>query len=188
MYTICKANVNDIHTVFNFTNNLVQHHPGMTEFFLMSEDSMLQSFERNEFECLILFDEINDVQKALGYILYMEEFSILHGYGYYIDDFYVSPELRGKGLGKKLMHHLFKIASENNANFLKLVFQKTIFGLEKMYTSFGFENISTSPTGVEMFELFGKEEIRKMIGDNEEDIVSENKFHIYIKKKAKGIS
>ena len=188
MYTICKAKISDITTVFNFTNNLVQYHEGMTEFFLTDEDSMLQSFKNNDFECLILFEENQQERKAVGYILYMEEYSILHGYGYYIDDFFVSPDLRGKGLGKMLMYHMFRLASENNVKFLKLVFQRSIFGLEKMYTGLGFENVSAPSSGVEMYEVFGKEGIRKMVGDNSEKIESKNKFHFYVKKRSKGIS
>ena len=194
MYTVRKANENDITTIFNFTNNLVQYHEDMSHYFIISEESMLSEFKNNAFECLLLFEKVDCKEEPVGYLLYMNEYSFLHGYGYFIDDFYISSHLRGKGLGKRLMYHLYKIAINNNINFVKLSFQISIIGLEKLYTALGFVNITTPESGVSIYELFGESKIQEFfhngaVGyDDLKENYNVNDVFFIIKRQEKGIS
>lgn len=53
--------------------------------------------------------------KPAGYAVFFHNFSTFIGKsGIYLEDIYVKPELRGKGIGKKLFLHLVKLAVERN--------------------------------------------------------------------------
>jgi len=155
---------------------------------------MLSAFKSNAFECLLLFEKSDCKEEAVGYLLYMNEYSFLHGYGYYIDDFFISSNLRGKGLGKMLMHHLYKLAIDNKTNFVKLSFQTSIISLNKLYAALGFINITAPESGLSIYELFGSSNIHEFFlkgaveyYDLKENYNVNDTFFI-IKKQEKGIS
>ena len=51
----------------------------------------------------------------LGFALFFHNFSTWEGKpGVYLEDLYVTPEARGKGVGKRLLAHLAKIAVERD--------------------------------------------------------------------------
>lgn len=53
--------------------------------------------------------------KAVGFTLFFHNFSTFLGQkGLYIEDIYVRPEHRGRGLGKKIFRALARIAAERN--------------------------------------------------------------------------
>ncbi|MBI3420345.1 MAG: GNAT family N-acetyltransferase [Proteobacteria bacterium] len=53
--------------------------------------------------------------KPVGFCVYFRNFStFLARPGLYIEDLYVRPEVRGQGVGKKLLQELVRIAKENN--------------------------------------------------------------------------
>lgn len=52
---------------------------------------------------------------AVGYALFFNNFSTFTGRpGIYLEDLYVSPDMRGKGFGKCLLAYLAKIAVDRN--------------------------------------------------------------------------
>ena len=53
--------------------------------------------------------------KPAGFALFFYNYSTWQGRpGLYLEDLFVKPEFRGKGIGKALLLHLAKIAMENN--------------------------------------------------------------------------
>jgi GNAT superfamily N-acetyltransferase len=53
--------------------------------------------------------------KTAGFAVYFNNFSTFVGRpGLYIEDLYVRPELRGKGIGKALLEHCARLAVERN--------------------------------------------------------------------------
>src|ERR1051326_7755697 len=53
--------------------------------------------------------------KPAGFALFFYNYSTWQGRpGLYLEDLFVRPEYRGKGIGKALLLHLAKIAVENN--------------------------------------------------------------------------
>ena len=51
----------------------------------------------------------------VGFALFFHNFSTWEGKpGVYLEDLYVTPEARGKGVGKRLLAHLAKIAVERD--------------------------------------------------------------------------
>ncbi|MDI3487207.1 GNAT family N-acetyltransferase [Methanolobus sp.] len=59
-------------------------------------------------------------RKPAGFIIFFHNFSSFTGKpGLYIEDIFVYPEYRGKGVGKALMRHCGKIARERNCGRLE---------------------------------------------------------------------
>ena len=59
-------------------------------------------------------------EKPVGFALYFHNFSTFLGKpGLYLEDLYVTPEVRGKGIGKKLLQHLAKLAIERDCGRLE---------------------------------------------------------------------
>jgi GNAT superfamily N-acetyltransferase len=73
------------------------------------------SFEEGNFCCLVAELEGN----ILGMALYFYVFSTWKGKMMYLEDFVVSPELRGKGVGKRIFDFLLIEAKTNNCKLIK---------------------------------------------------------------------
>ena len=60
-------------------------------------------------------------EQAVGLALFFREFSSWRGSpGVYVQDLYVSADLRGSGLGRKLMEAVTKVANDWGATYCKL--------------------------------------------------------------------
>ncbi|HEX9027281.1 MAG TPA: GNAT family N-acetyltransferase [Clostridium sp.] len=58
--------------------------------------------------------------KAVGFALFFHNFSTFLGRsGIYLEDLYIKPEMRGKGLGKIFLSYLGKLALERNCGRLE---------------------------------------------------------------------
>lgn len=56
----------------------------------------------------------------VGFALFFHNFSTFLGKpGIYLEDLYVKPEARGKGIGKKMLQHLARLALERNCGRLE---------------------------------------------------------------------
>jgi GNAT superfamily N-acetyltransferase len=61
----------------------------------------------------VMFAEIDG--EKIGFVLFFHNFSTFLGRpGIYIEDIYVKPEYRNKGIGRKLFGQIAKIAKERN--------------------------------------------------------------------------
>lgn len=76
------------------------------------------------FECLVA--EVSEEHKSkdghtvVGYGLYFYTYSTWMGRSVYLEDLYVMPEFRGKGIGKALMCKVAKVAAEKQCMRLNL--------------------------------------------------------------------
>ncbi len=57
--------------------------------------------------------------EIVGISLYYYGFSTWKGKMLYLDDLFVPEQYRGRGIGKALVHDLFKTANENNCQMVK---------------------------------------------------------------------
>lgn len=58
--------------------------------------------------------------KPIGFMLFFYNFSTFLGRaGIYLEDLYIEPDMRGKGLGKKMLKHLAQLALERNCGRLE---------------------------------------------------------------------
>jgi GNAT superfamily N-acetyltransferase len=115
--TIRQARREDVGIILRFIQALAvyEREPDAVE---ATEESLLRTGfgERPYFECLIA--ELDG--EPAGFALYFYDFSTWLGRpGIYLEDLFVDPAFRGKGLGKALLERLAQIAVEQGCTRMK---------------------------------------------------------------------
>jgi GNAT superfamily N-acetyltransferase len=105
---IRPASEADIPLILGFIRELAEYEKLLHEVKATEADLKQQLFgARPHAECVIA--ELGG--KPAGFALFFHNFStFLAKPGLYLEDLYVKPELRGKGVGKKLLAHLASLA------------------------------------------------------------------------------
>ena len=109
---IRKAEVKDVSLIFSFIKELAEYEKLSSEV-TATEETIKESLfgERAYAEVLIAEYE----NEPAGHAIFFHNFSTFVGRpGIYLEDIYVRPHLRGKGIGKRLLLHLIKTAKERN--------------------------------------------------------------------------
>lgn len=89
------------------------------------------------FEAMLAFDG----EKAVGLALYFYEFSTWRGQrGVYVQDLYVSPAARGRGLGRELIDAVRQRAAEQGARYVKLTVYDRNPAALAFYHAMGFQS------------------------------------------------
>lgn len=109
---IRKAEKEDIPLILNFIKAIADYEKLPKEVTATEEILMENLFGEKKFaECLIA--EYENI--PVGYAIYFFNFSTFLGKpGLYLEDLFVYPEYRGKGIGKALFTKVVQIAFENN--------------------------------------------------------------------------
>mgnify|MGYP001047025407 CR=1 FL=1 len=116
-FTIRKAVLADAPLILNFIRELAEY-----EKLLHEVEIDLPTLKKNLFgEKPYAYAIIGEYQgKPAGLALYFHNFSTFLGRpGIYLEDLYVKPDYRGKGLGKQLLSHLAKKAIEMDCGRLE---------------------------------------------------------------------
>jgi GNAT superfamily N-acetyltransferase len=93
--------------------------------------------ERPRFEALLAFDG----EEAVGLCVYFYEFSTWRGQpGVYVQDLYVAPGARGRGLGRELIQAVRTRAAEHGARYAKLTVYDRDPAALAFYHGIGFES------------------------------------------------
>jgi len=108
---IRQANPNDVSLILNLIKQLAEYEKLLHEVVATENDIRENVFEKEFAEVLIAeFDN-----KPAGMALFFYNFSTFVGKpGIYLEDLFVLPEFRGKGIGKDLLLSLIKYAKEKN--------------------------------------------------------------------------
>ncbi|MHB8062810.1 MAG: GNAT family N-acetyltransferase [Ruminiclostridium sp.] len=101
------ANEKDIALILNFIKELAEYE-NMIEQVVATEEILKEAlFNRKAAE--VILGEYED--KPVGFALFFHNFSTFLGQaGIYLEDLYVKPEMRGKGIGKIMLSFLAKLA------------------------------------------------------------------------------
>ena len=112
------ATKDDVQVLFDLLSKLAQELGKEDEFHGSAESLAQYGFASPPaFDAIIAWRG----QQALGLILYFYEFSTWRGQpGIYVQDFYVSPEARGLGLGRKLIKAAVRAGAERGATYMEL--------------------------------------------------------------------
>lgn len=111
-FKIKKATIEDCEIIYNFIYQLAEYGK-LTDDIVTTPDSLREA----------LFGSNSNVETIIGYVdekpvafaLYFNNFSTFKGKrGLYLEDIFVIPEMRGNGVGKKLLKRLAQIAKEND--------------------------------------------------------------------------
>jgi GNAT superfamily N-acetyltransferase len=105
------AEEGDVALILNFIKELAEYEKMLNEV-VANEETLHESlFIRKAAEVIIA--EYNGV--PVGFALFFHNFSTFIGKpGIYLEDLYVRPEVRGKGIGKILLTYLAKLAIDRN--------------------------------------------------------------------------
>ncbi len=109
-FTIEPATEKEVPIILNFVRELAEYEKLLDEAKATEADLRESLFgEKKYAEVLIGYFE----EKPVAFLLYFHNFSTFVGRpGIYMEDLYVQPKMRGKGLGKELIRYLAGIAKE----------------------------------------------------------------------------
>jgi GNAT superfamily N-acetyltransferase len=110
--TIRAAHRGDVPTILRFIQALAEYER-LSHEVVATEESLAQTLFGPRPEAEVVLIEVEGV--AAGFALFFHNYStFLSRRGLYLEDLFVLPEFRGRGLGKALLLHLAKIAVERN--------------------------------------------------------------------------
>lgn len=110
------AEEKDVPVILSFIKELAEYEKMLDE--VVADESLLREwiFEKQKAEVIFALADGQEV----GFALFFHNFSTFLGRaGIYLEDLYVKPEYRGKGLGKGLLKQLAKIAVERGCGRLE---------------------------------------------------------------------
>lgn len=110
MIEIRRANENDSQLIFTFIEALADYEKLSHEVVTTPEELKKELFHKEKAP-EVVFAMLD--KKEVGFALFFQSFSTFLGRpGIYLEDLFVFPEYRGRGIGKKLLTHLAKLAIE----------------------------------------------------------------------------
>ena len=115
-FKIRFAEINDVGLILDFIKELAEYEQMLREV-VATEDILRESlFERKTAEVII--GEYQD--KPVSFALFFHNFSTFLGRpGIYLEDLYVKPEMRDKGIGKSMLSFLARLAIERKCGRLE---------------------------------------------------------------------
>ncbi len=114
MITIDFVTENDLEGVYNLVYELAVYEKAPDQV-ITNPQILKEGFQNKFFNALIAKED----KKIVGIALYYFGFSTWCGKMLYLDDFVVTDEHRGKGIGKMLLDRLMVIAKEENAKQIR---------------------------------------------------------------------
>lgn len=110
------ANINDVPLILEFIKELAEYEKMPQEVSATEEILRESLFERKMAEVIIGECE----NKPVAFALFFHNFSTFVGKpGIYLEDLFVKPEMRGKGIGKTILSFLAKLSVERDCGRLE---------------------------------------------------------------------
>jgi GNAT superfamily N-acetyltransferase len=112
MLKIRPATPQDVPQILTFIRELALYEREPDAVLATEADLLRDGFtEPRRFHCLIADAELDGATIPAGFALYFNTYSTWAGHhGIYLEDLFVTPAFRGKGIGKALLTHLAAIA------------------------------------------------------------------------------
>lgn len=115
-FTIRFAKRNDVPVILKFIRDLACYEKMLDEV-VATEELLLESLFKRKMAEVIIGEYEN---KPVAFALFFHNFSTFLGKpGIYLEDLFVQPEMRGKGIGKRLLSYLAKLAVERKCGRLE---------------------------------------------------------------------
>ncbi|WP_170932695.1 GNAT family N-acetyltransferase [Desulfosporosinus sp. FKB] len=110
------AEMDDVPLILSFIRELAEYEKMLSAVVATEEDLKESLFQRKMAEVII--GEYKN--QPIGFALFFHNFSTFLGKpGIYLEDLYVKPEMRGKGLGKIMLSFLAQLAIERQCGRLE---------------------------------------------------------------------
>ncbi|XP_048885320.1 thialysine N-epsilon-acetyltransferase isoform X1 [Brienomyrus brachyistius] len=132
-YTIRAATLEDCKDIYRMIMELAKHEKVSDQVKIAQRDLVQDGFSKNPFFQSIIAEvpeqhrSSKDGHSKVGFALYFFAYSSWKGRSVYMEDLYVMPEYRGKGIGKALMSKIAQLglaAGCNQLNFAVLNWNK----------------------------------------------------------------
>ncbi len=108
---IRTATPQDMQAVNDLIHELAVYEKAGEQHINTTEQLIKDGFGKNKvFDCIVA--ELND--KVVGFALFYTSYSTWKGKCLYLEDFLVTEQLRGKGIGKLLFDEVYQIAKQRN--------------------------------------------------------------------------
>jgi GNAT superfamily N-acetyltransferase len=109
---IRKAEPKDVKIILNLIKELAEYEKLLDEV-TATEDKLISTIFGKDKFVEVWLAEIED--EVAGQVIFFRNFStFLAKPGLYIEDIYVRPQFRGRGIGKKLLNKVIDFAAEKN--------------------------------------------------------------------------
>lgn len=119
MLTIRKAEKKDIPIILQLIKELAEYEKLLHQVITIEEDLTKVLFDENSFVNVLLAEYDGEIA---GQALFFYNFSTFIGKpGLYLEDLYVKPEFRSKGIGKALLLEVIKTAKERDCGRVEWV-------------------------------------------------------------------
>ncbi len=110
--SIREANENDVSLILSLITELAVYEKLLNEVVATEEQLKEMLFGKKRYAEVLIANFDNE---DAGFALFFHNFSTFLGKpGIYLEDIFVKPHLRGKGIGKSLLLSLVKLAKERN--------------------------------------------------------------------------
>ena len=106
---IREAKRGDVHAIMSLIHALAEYEKAPLEVVNTSEDLAIHLFDEKICDALVVE---TSSQLIVGFALFYTNYSTWKGKCLYLEDFYVQPEFRMKGLGSQLFNRVVEIAKE----------------------------------------------------------------------------
>jgi GNAT superfamily N-acetyltransferase len=117
-FVVRAAISNDVSQIFSLIQALASYE-NLTDQMTGTEAALAQHLFGNESK-LVEAIVVEAEEKILGFALFFQNYStFLTQPGIYLEDLFVLPEYRGQGMGRALLTHLAKLASDRNCGRLE---------------------------------------------------------------------
>lgn len=138
---IRPATEDDVPLILRFIRELAEYER-LAHTVVATEESLRATLFGNPRFAEVLIAESGG--EAAGFALFFHNYStFLAKPGFYLEDLYVRPELRGRGIGKQLLSRLAKLARERNCGRLEWAVLNWNESAIRFYESLGAEPMNT---------------------------------------------
>lgn len=160
MLSIRNATIHDTGIILMFIRKLAEYERALEQVSATEEDLRRDGFGPSpKFRCVIAEWE----GRPAGFALFFNNYSTWLGRpGIYLEDLFVLPELRGKGIGLALLRHLAQIAVKEDCYGMRWVVLDWNEPALKFYETLGAVKLGEWET----MRLMGPP-LRKLAGDTE---------------------
>jgi GNAT superfamily N-acetyltransferase len=139
---IRRARVEDAATIHRLLQDLAATLGKSEDIHSRVEDIERFGFGREPcFEAMLACAVDGSRERPVGLVVYFYEFSTWRGHpGVYVQDLYVAPEMRGRGLGRELVQAVRERAAEWGGRYIKLTVYDRNPAALAFYHGLGFES------------------------------------------------
>lgn len=131
-FKIRQARIEDVSLILSFIKELAEYEK-LSHEVVATEDLLRETLFGEKAQAEVIFGTLNE--QPASFALYFHNFSTFLGRpGIYLEDLFVKPEFRGKGLGQKMLTYLAHLAKQRKCGRLEwwvLDWNETAIGFYK---------------------------------------------------------